>query len=378
MSTHTGEIKKVPLTLMRKALNVINVSNTSNDQKMLWNQMLEALLEIVFAESSIFFIHNEGQGTTFPVFRNISKKDVAGYTDYYSELDPLRMFYGISGRKSVTRLDELVDFQSFLRTEYYNDFYKPQGIHHKLIVNLKGNSKLHCEICLHRPPSAPNFSRDEVAMVQVVIPYFTHALEHHALRRKIGFMDGLLKIVNENTSTGIIILDNSLRIIHIDKQGKAFCSNLFGIPPNQVAFSLPETLIRNCRRIQKARKANADLEVLPRTRIFQAEKTTRYKVTSRLIEEAFDKHNSTFFMISIEEMDKLAPLDKNRIKEAYGLSNREGEVAVHLLKGLKNAEIAEKLFVSETTVKWHIHNIFEKAEVKTRASFAHKALTSSI
>ena len=379
MFAQTGEIRKVPFSLMRKALNVINVSKISNDQKMLWNQMLEELLEIVCAESSIFFVHGEGKGITFPVSRNISRRDVAGYAKYYGELDPLRVIYGISDKgSSVTRLDELVDFQSFLRTEYYNDFYKPQGIHHKLIVSLGGDKKVHCKICLHRPSSAPNFSRNEIAMLQMVIPYFSHALEYHALRREIGFKDGLLKIVNENTSTGTVILDDSLQVIHMDNQGKAFCSNLFGIPPNQVAFSLPEILTQDCRRIQKARRINADLEVLPRTRIFQFGKAKRYKVTSRLIEETFDRQNDNFFLIFIEEINNSAPLDKNRIKEAYGLSNREGEVALYLLKGLKNAEIAEMLFISETTVKWHIHHIFEKAKVKTRVAFAHKVLTSSI
>lgn len=54
------------------------------------------------------------------------------------------------------------------------------------------------------------------------------------------------------------------------------------------------------------------------------------------------------------------------------LSIRENEVAVLLLNGLSNNEIADKLFVSQPTVKKHISSIFEKVKVQSRAEFISK------
>ena len=48
------------------------------------------------------------------------------------------------------------------------------------------------------------------------------------------------------------------------------------------------------------------------------------------------------------------------------LSNREGEIAALVVQGFLNKEIAERLFISEQTVKNHLHNIFEKLGVSTR------------
>lgn len=48
------------------------------------------------------------------------------------------------------------------------------------------------------------------------------------------------------------------------------------------------------------------------------------------------------------------------------LSKRELEVLEEMSKGLTNKEIAEKLFVSEKTVKTHVSHIFSKLEVKDR------------
>jgi DNA-binding CsgD family transcriptional regulator len=50
----------------------------------------------------------------------------------------------------------------------------------------------------------------------------------------------------------------------------------------------------------------------------------------------------------------------------YGISDREAEVMEMLLQNFSNKEIAEKLFVSASTVKFHIHNILKKTSCENR------------
>lgn len=52
-----------------------------------------------------------------------------------------------------------------------------------------------------------------------------------------------------------------------------------------------------------------------------------------------------------------------------GFSPRECHVALKLLKGESNKEIAKQLFISEATVKKHIQNMFRKCEATDRQSF---------
>lgn len=52
--------------------------------------------------------------------------------------------------------------------------------------------------------------------------------------------------------------------------------------------------------------------------------------------------------------------------EALGLSARELEILGMMSKGLSNQEIAETLYISLSTVKSHIANIFSKLDVKRR------------
>ncbi|MFB9868465.1 LuxR C-terminal-related transcriptional regulator [Vreelandella sulfidaeris] len=56
----------------------------------------------------------------------------------------------------------------------------------------------------------------------------------------------------------------------------------------------------------------------------------------------------------------------NSFRPACGLTNREMEIISLLSGGSSNQQIAEKLFVSEHTVKSHLYNIFRKINVHNR------------
>jgi two-component system nitrate/nitrite response regulator NarL len=75
-----------------------------------------------------------------------------------------------------------------------------------------------------------------------------------------------------------------------------------------------------------------------------------------------------------------APQPGMRARERSPLSNREREIVALVAQGYKNKEMAEKMFISEQTVKNHLHNIFDKLGVSDRLELAlyaiHKGLHS--
>lgn len=61
------------------------------------------------------------------------------------------------------------------------------------------------------------------------------------------------------------------------------------------------------------------------------------------------------------------------VKEEFSLTTRENEILDLLAKGLRNKEIAEKLFVSPNTIRTHIYNIYDKLHVQTRVEALNKS-----
>ncbi|MXV17241.1 winged helix-turn-helix transcriptional regulator [Pedobacter sp. HMF7056] len=81
--------------------------------------------------------------------------------------------------------------------------------------------------------------------------------------------------------------------------------------------------------------------------------------------------------VVVEKEVYITPQDSPVINEAelkkLHLSTRELEVLRLLAKGHSNAEIAEQLFLSLSTVKTHASNLFVKMDVKSRTQAIEKA-----
>lgn len=60
------------------------------------------------------------------------------------------------------------------------------------------------------------------------------------------------------------------------------------------------------------------------------------------------------------------------------LSEREKEIVQLVAQGFRNREIGEKLFISEQTVKNHLHNIFDKLGVSDRLELALYAIHNNL
>jgi len=59
---------------------------------------------------------------------------------------------------------------------------------------------------------------------------------------------------------------------------------------------------------------------------------------------------------------------------AKRLTIREAEVVRYVAIGLRNAEVAQRLSISESTVKTHLNNIFQKLDMRDRVELTRYAL----
>src|ERR1041384_3710584 len=84
--------------------------------------------------------------------------------------------------------------------------------------------------------------------------------------------------------------------------------------------------------------------------------------------------------VANEESPAPAPVSAAapRERERSPLSQREREIVALVAQGFKNKEMAEKMFISEQTVKNHLHNIFDKLGVSDRLELALYAIHNNL
>ncbi len=63
--------------------------------------------------------------------------------------------------------------------------------------------------------------------------------------------------------------------------------------------------------------------------------------------------------------------DPKKVMGALRMTRREKEVTACIAEGLSNKEIAQKLHISDYTVKSHVHNILEKLTLHSRLQIAN-------
>ena len=123
------------------------------------------------------------------------------------------------------------------------------------------------------------------------------------------------------------------------------------------------TVYENDEKVFEALKAGAAGYLLKNTGLVQ------------LIESLKELHNGGSPM-SANIARKLVTVFREQQKEAAPveiLSHRENEILQLLAKGLLYKEIAEKISISVSTVRQHIHHIYEKLHVQNRTEAINKA-----
>ena len=72
-------------------------------------------------------------------------------------------------------------------------------------------------------------------------------------------------------------------------------------------------------------------------------------------------------------LERLLQREAGKQEAAQALTSREIEIVKQAATGLRNIEIAKKLFISEGTVKMHLHNIYQKLGVGSRSELTRYA-----
>ena len=82
--------------------------------------------------------------------------------------------------------------------------------------------------------------------------------------------------------------------------------------------------------------------------------------------------------VAADEIPNAPQTAAPRERERSPLSQREREIVALVAQGFKNKEMAEKMFISEQTVKNHLHNIFDKLGVSDRLELALYAIHNNL
>lgn len=369
-------MENLPYPILTDVLDVISAANESKDCDLVRWKVLDALFHAISAEGGIFFLPDGKGFLTNIVLKNLDKAYCDSYKNYFHRFDPLRLTCGMDKAEGPRLRERTFSYDSLQPSEYYNDFLKPQKIHHKLIINLAAEKELFGRIVLTRPRSYGRFNKKEIRTVKTISPYLAHALAHNELRKKLMLRGNIIEYIERQTSASMVLLDEELKVIYRNNKAEDLFGRLkaAGSPVNLDDLT-SSMLFRDCQDFKTVLdNRTPGVALPPRHSVIEGPNRTRLDIVSRVLDKDQDWEGRRLLMVSIKDQspDKV---NHQKLMDKYQLSKRETEVVSLLFLGLKNAQIAKKLFVSEVTVKKHLQNIYEKVGVSNRTSLINRIVT---
>ncbi len=178
---------------------------------------------------------------------------------------------------------------------------------------------------------------------------------------------------------GLLVFTGSLQLAFMNYEARELSSRLTRCSNGQVAQGvLPTEVTELAERISRLLRAGDDGKDREPLQLVRVSPPSSETVLFRAIGVPHsDGLQRSLTLIYMEAIGRQEGRITKQVKWKFGLSDRQAAVLEHLLEGLTNKEIANRLGVAEQTVKEHMKRIMEKTRTTTRTGALMQLFDSS-
>jgi len=320
----------------RKILEIIDIIYSVPDRSAMFRAVCGKLQKFIGIYSAIFAPTDPKTGeyyfNGYEVFNN-SEGAMVLYLDHYVTLDPFITCDWYKNANRVARNTDLVPERSLIRSEFACDFLLPlASVFYVLAVSLIAQGDMVGTAGFHRQKQEGDFSDRDKEIINILLPHLARAIRNLDLmqRRKLS-----------KEPNGVITTGEDAKPIYMNDAAKLA---LKGMPVERI----PDPGLGSDPAFFRSGSGTYRVRTVPIGRGWKGRLILleRYPAEHRLHSKLAD----------------------------FKVSRREKEIAVLVIQGYSNREVAEQLFISEQTVKDHLHEIFEKLGIRRRSELAAKVL----
>jgi len=167
---------------------------------------------------------------------------------------------------------------------------------------------------------------------------------------------------------GLLVFTGSLQLVFINREAWELGSRLTQCSNGLVAQGvLPAEVTELSERICRLLRERGDGKDWAQFELVRVSLPSSESVLFRAVGIPHsDGLQRSLILIFMEASGRQAGGIAKQVKWKFGLSDRQAAVVEHLLEGLTNKEIANRLGIAEQTVKEHMKRIMEKTRTTTR------------
>lgn len=285
---------------------------------------------------------------------------VVSYDRYYSKVNVWLENSKYLPEGELITSDRLLPVQEFVKTEWYNDWLKPQGYFHAMIGHLLKQDTLAVRLSIFRSRQQP-FSADETALFSRLVPHLRRSCMIH---KKFAEVKSILTTDTEllnRLPVGLVLLDKSGQAVFVNQMAENLTRCSDGFYLNAAGRCLAGTA-------NETRALRQLLDNAIELGHGNAMSLHRNKSNRPLSAIVVSLQNQTLpFIGSVPAValflcdpDLPLDLDDSLLVQCYGLSPAEAKLATALLRGQTPSDYAETRGISNNTVKTQLKQVLIK------------------
>jgi DNA-binding CsgD family transcriptional regulator len=275
----------------------------------------------------------------------------------------------------LVRRTDVMDLESVLKSDFYNDWMKPQGIGaDSRFANLASTGRANVRLWVTKPDNSHKFTAADDALLRGALPHFIRALGIYR-RLRLGRgpepASGALAV-----PSGFVVVDRDGAILaaHEPTRRRLYAAGL-------ISCSAPEGRAGSDDGLEYLISGAASWGAVAATRAGQVERRgvdgALLTITVIPVQEGVASEDPWLVLdrpAALLHVSSPADVARERVAALaarYGLTAAEAVVAVETAKGDGRAAVAARLGIRETTVRSHLSAIFDKLGIHRQAELAH-------
>ncbi len=342
----------------------------------LWPTVMNAFADAVGGGGSHLSRLNMADGTGSALISRLDPHYVPIYFEHFALRNPLSNVddahaYLRDWRPKIITDEDWMPKENLLRSEFYNDFMKPQEAHATLMIRLAARGMDIHVLNINRNEAQGQFDRASIEVAERLHPHLLRAFDiGRRFAEARGFSQDLAHGL-DRLGHAVFIVGEGGRIRHANPAGERLLAEGDGLiaAAGQLTASRPDTARKLHALIGEALTSDAALRTggampipalgrrLPLSLSIAPLRSERIAV--------FAPSPSAIVFVADAQSTAAAPEQKLRV--LFGLTPAEARVAQALFDGLSPREASEALNLSFNTVRVHLTRIFDKTGVNRQA-----------
>jgi DNA-binding CsgD family transcriptional regulator len=374
----------------RDILNLVYLANRCEDVESLLTALFPSVMQTFSTECATFHLI-QGYPRSIKVVESRSFKfdnnnlceDIyypGLYKDSFYKHSPL-LTAALSSPQIALKIGNSISFRDWNKSVLYNDFIRPQNLYWELFLTLRCKGNLEGMITLWRSKSQPDYGDREVLKATKLASHLGLAVHNVCLISRLNTPKSHLLPADEADSEGLLWLDHRFTPSFFNTKARDICLQLLDGKPYSTSdiekgeFPIPACIVEDCSDLLDIVKAKGRSILLPKERIVYTQSGQRLQIECSLMWNRGQASATPNFMVTLSDLNEENKLETT-FQTRFGLSRRELDIIYYLIRGLSDAEIGEKLYISRQTVHTHTKNIYKKLGAKSRIELYRKVMQS--